>query len=215
LLSVVGPCAPQVFDLGTERRSYGIWKWQFYGRDDQHRRWVEQSETRHPPPRCVGFAWAQPTLRAYPKRIASLSRRQHTAQRRNRRHKEIGGGGQLDELFRHRQRRPPAAGRIVRIGLIHHAHAAALRLADDRVDTRRHRAAAGTLLAANEAGVVRLALQVLELPLDRGLVADEHQTAAMPGCRFSWRDLRSERNAAAQDAVPLRRGLVHVIARVN
>ena len=91
---------------------------------------------------------------------------QHRAQRGNRWYKKIGCSGKFDELFRDSESRPPAAGRIVRIWLIHRAGAAVLRLPDDRIKPRRHLAAAWTAFASDKARVIRLTLNVLELTLD-------------------------------------------------
>ena len=75
----------------------------------------------------------------------------------------------------------------------------------------------GRRLATDKAGVVCvMALDKLELALDRGLIAQEHEPAAMPGRRLARLDLRPERNAGADDAMALRLGLAAgIIARVD
>src|SRR5277367_2851190 len=60
-----------------------------------------------------------------------------------------------------------------------------------------------------------MALDVLELPLDRGLIADEHQSPAMLGRRFPQLHLGTERDTSANDAMPLRLRQRHVVARID
>ena len=137
---------------------------------------------------------------------AKLGLGQHRAQRRNRRHEEITCSGQHDELPPHFERSPPVPDRIVRKGLVHLARALIGGLADDRVEPRRHGGtAARPHLAGDKAGVVCMAaLDILELPLDRGLIANEHQSPAVRCRRLTRCHLRPERNAGAQNTVPLR-----------
>src|ERR1700737_3783156 len=63
--------------------------------------------------------------------------------------------------------------------------------------------AAWTLLAADKAGVVCAALDVFELPLDRGLIADEHQTAAARRAGFIRPHVRTKWDTGTNNAVPL------------
>ena len=105
----------------------------------------------------------------------------------------------------------------VRERLVHCAGNAVWRLTDDRVVSRRRRStAAGTTLFADKAGIVCLALDIFELPLDRSLIADKHQAPAMSGGRFSGFHLRAKRDAGADDPVPLNLRLVAgVVAGVD
>ena len=52
--------------------------------------------------------------------------------------KKYAAAVRIHELFGYRERRPPVAGRVVRIRLIHLAGAVTGRLPDDRVKPRRH-----------------------------------------------------------------------------
>jgi hypothetical protein len=143
---------------------------------------------------------------------------QHCAKRGDRRHEEVCRGGQDYELVRHFERRPPTPGGVVRERLVHRAGAAVWRLSDDRVVTRRHRSAAtGPPLFGDKGGIVRVPLDVFEPLPDRGLVAHEHQSAAVPGCRFSGRHFGTKRDAGANDAVALRLRLAagRIITRVH
>src|SRR6516165_4240698 len=119
---------------------------------------------------------------------------QDGAQSRDRWREEIAGGGQHHKRFRHLQLGPPIANRIVRRRLVHSPSAASLRLPDDRIQPRRDRATfVGAALVADELGVIGIpALDELELALDRGLIADEHQTAAVHCPSLARHDLRSE-----------------------
>src|SRR5262249_7545902 len=74
-------------------------------------------------------------------------------------------------------------------------------LSDDRVKTGRHGSATGAPLATDEIGIIRLALNVLKLALDRGLIADEHQSPAVSGRGFSRRYFGTKRNPPANDAM--------------
>src|SRR5205823_274493 len=145
--------------------------------------------------------------------------RQRGAKRRQRGHEEIAGGRKLDELVRQIERRPTIAVGIIRSGFIHGPGTISRRLSNDRVETRRHGlVTVGSLLAADEAGIVgELGLDKLELPLDRCLIADEHQTAALYGFGFARHHLGAKRNAGANDAVRQRRGLSLgvIVARID
>src|SRR5260370_30640921 len=130
---------------------------------------------------------------------------QHRAKRGDRRHEEVCRSRQLDELLWHFESRPSVPGRIVRIRLIDLASAIAGGLSNDRVKPRRYPTAAPwPNLPVNKIGIVRVApLNELELPLDRGLIADEHQSSAVPGCCFSGCHFGTKRDTGANDAVPL------------
>src|SRR5271166_913910 len=126
--------------------------------------------------------------------------RQYRAQRGDRRHKEVCGSGQDHELVGHVERAAPVARRVVRIRLVHFADDLARCLTDDRVVPRNDGAARRPRLAPDKAGVVGvIALDKLELALDRGLIAHEHEPAAVPGRRLARLDFRPERNAGADD----------------
>src|SRR5215472_13187206 len=144
---------------------------------------------------------------------------QYRAQCGDRRHEEIGGSRQHDELLRHFERRPPVPYRIVRKRLVHLADAIAGRLADDRVKPRHDRdTVVGAALAVDELGVVGIpALDELELALDRGLIADEHQAAAVHCPNLARHDFRAERNPGADDPVPqgFRLAAGRIVARVG
>ena len=125
---------------------------------------------------------------------------QQIAQGLNRRHEEVRGASQHNEFFRYFERCPSIPVGIIWSGLIHESSAAFAVLSDDRIEARDdRRAGVGPLFAGDKIRVIRItALDELELPLDRCLVADEEKAAAVPRHGLAGLHLGPERDAAAE-----------------